>query len=62
MNVTQSGTLRVPGASLFYQVRGSGPLLLMIAGGGGGSAGFNGIANYLAEVPSAVRSTTRAQM
>ncbi len=49
MNVTKSSTLRVPGASLSYEVRGSGPLLLMIAGGGGGRAGFNGIANYLAD-------------
>ena len=49
MNVTKSATLRVPGARLFYQVSGSGPLLLMIAGGGGGSTGFNGIANALAD-------------
>jgi pimeloyl-ACP methyl ester carboxylesterase len=49
MNVTKNGTLRVSGASLSYQVFGSGPLLLMIAGGGGGSAGFNGIANILAD-------------
>jgi pimeloyl-ACP methyl ester carboxylesterase len=49
MNVTKSGTLRVPGASLSYKIRGLGPLLLMIAGGGGGSTGFNGIVNYLAD-------------
>lgn len=45
----KSSTLRVPGANLFYQVRGSGPLLLMISGGGGGSTGFDGIANYLVD-------------
>jgi pimeloyl-ACP methyl ester carboxylesterase len=49
MNSAKSTTLRVPGARLFYQVSGSGPLLLMIAGGGGGSAGFHGIANALAD-------------
>ena len=49
MDVTKSGTLRVPGASLSYQVCGSGPLLLMISGGGGGHLGLNGIANLLAD-------------
>ncbi len=49
MSLTKSDTLRVPGASLPYEIRGSGPLLLLIAGGGGGGAGFNGIANYLAD-------------
>jgi len=49
MNVTKGGILCVPGASIFYQMSGSGPLLLMIAGGGGGSTGFSGIANALAD-------------
>ena len=49
MSVTKSGTLRVPGARLSYQVSGSGSLLLMISGGGGSRAGFNGIANLLAD-------------
>jgi pimeloyl-ACP methyl ester carboxylesterase len=49
MSLTKSDTLRVQGASLFYEVRGTGPLLLMIAGGGGGGDGFNGIANPLAD-------------
>lgn len=31
----RNGTLAVSGASLYYEVRGSGPLLLMIHGGGG---------------------------
>src|SRR5579871_4900342 len=48
MSLTKSGTLRVPGATLYYEVRGSGPLLLMIAGGGGGSGGdCNGFVNHL---------------
>jgi hypothetical protein len=37
MSLTKSGTLRVPGASLSYEMRGSGPLLLLIVGGGGGA-------------------------
>lgn len=50
MSLTKSGILRVPGASLYYEVRGSGPLLLMIAGGGGGGAGdWNGFVNYLTD-------------
>ena len=29
----QSSTLKVPGASLYYETRGSGPVLLIIPGG-----------------------------
>lgn len=43
----QHGTLTVPGATLAYQIRGSGPLLLLIPGGAGGSDGYNTIAGYL---------------
>ena len=46
MSLTKSDTLRVPGASLYYEVRGSGPLLLMIAGGGGD---WNGFVNHLTD-------------
>ncbi len=50
MSLTKSDTLRVPGASLYYEVRGSGPLLLMIAGGGGGGGGdWNGFVNHLTD-------------
>jgi pimeloyl-ACP methyl ester carboxylesterase len=49
MSTTTSSTLHVPGATLSYEVRGTGPFLLMIAGGSGGSAGYNGIANLLAD-------------
>jgi pimeloyl-ACP methyl ester carboxylesterase len=48
MSSTKSGTLRVPGAHLAYEVRGSGPALLLIHGGGGDARAFNGIAKYLA--------------
>ncbi|MFJ9643643.1 alpha/beta fold hydrolase [Streptomyces sp. NPDC101206] len=42
------GTLRVNGATLYYEVRGRGPLLLLIPGGTGGAAAFDGIADDLA--------------
>ncbi|MGW3322164.1 alpha/beta fold hydrolase [Streptomyces virginiae] len=42
------GHLRVNGATLRYEVRGHGPLLLLIPGGSGGAASFDGIADDLA--------------
>ena len=42
------GTLRVNGATLHYEVRGRGPLLLLIPGGTGGAAAFDGVADDLA--------------
>ncbi|MDK9496606.1 alpha/beta hydrolase [Streptomyces katrae] len=41
-------SLRVNGATLHYEVRGQGPLLLLIPGGTGGAAAFDGIAGELA--------------
>ena len=35
-----TGTLAVPGASLYYELSGSGPLLLVVQGGAGGAAGL----------------------
>lgn len=43
-----TGHLRVDGATLHYEVRGSGPLLLLIPGGAGDAASFDGIADDLA--------------
>ncbi|MFH8343450.1 alpha/beta fold hydrolase [Streptomyces sp. NPDC018045] len=43
-----TGSLRVNGATLHYEVRGRGPLLLLIPGGSGGAASFDGIADALA--------------
>ncbi|WP_030677582.1 alpha/beta fold hydrolase [Streptomyces rimosus] len=43
-----TGRLRVNGATLHYEVRGRGPLLLLIPGGTGGAAAFDGIADALA--------------
>ncbi|RFU85594.1 alpha/beta hydrolase [Streptomyces triticagri] len=41
-------SLRVDGATLHHEVRGSGPLLLLIPGGAGDSASYDGIADDLA--------------
>jgi len=41
--------LPVPGASLYYEVRGSGPVLLMIPGGPMDAGGFKEIAERLAD-------------
>lgn len=45
----RTDTLRVPGAILYYEVRGNGPLLLLLPGGGGDAAVFDPIAETLAE-------------
>jgi pimeloyl-ACP methyl ester carboxylesterase len=49
MSEMRTGTLAVPGASLFYKVLGSGPLLLLLPGGSGDAEAFNGIAGHLAD-------------
>ncbi|WP_141578570.1 alpha/beta fold hydrolase [Actinomadura sp. WMMA1423] len=43
------GKLDVPGATLHYEVRGSGPVLLLICGGIYDAAGYAGLAGALAE-------------
>src|SRR5260370_29401339 len=48
MDGTQIDTLKVPGASLYYKVRGTGPVLLMLQGGAGDAEASDGIAGYLA--------------
>ncbi|WP_030304364.1 alpha/beta fold hydrolase [Streptomyces katrae] len=48
MTAPTIGSLRVNGATLHYEVRGRGPLLLLIPGGSGGAASFDGIADDLA--------------
>ncbi|MGW4050188.1 alpha/beta fold hydrolase [Streptomyces sp. NPDC004779] len=42
------GSLRVNGATLHYETRGRGPLLLLIPGGTGGASSFDGIVDDLA--------------
>jgi pimeloyl-ACP methyl ester carboxylesterase len=48
MNVPATGTLSVEGATLYYEMRGSGPPLLMIPGGGCDAGIFDGVAGPLA--------------
>src|SRR5439155_22098314 len=51
MNTTVPMTterLEVPGASLYYEVRGSGPVLLMMPGGPADAGAFRRIAENLA--------------
>ena len=59
-------TLPVPGASLYYEVRGSGPVLLMIPGGPADAGGFKGIADRLADTYTVVtydcRGNSRSPM
>jgi pimeloyl-ACP methyl ester carboxylesterase len=45
----QTETIQAPGATLYYEVRGSGPLLLMIAGGPSDADAFGGLATALAD-------------
>jgi pimeloyl-ACP methyl ester carboxylesterase len=44
----KTATLSVPGASLYYEVRGSGPVLLMMPGGPADASAFRNIAGHLA--------------
>ncbi|MEU3354627.1 alpha/beta fold hydrolase [Streptomyces sp. NPDC037389] len=48
MDTLTTGTLAVPGARLYYEVRGAGPPLLLIAGGNSDAAVFEGLAVVLA--------------
>ncbi|MFF1542633.1 alpha/beta fold hydrolase [Streptomyces sp. NPDC058291] len=48
MTAPTAGSLRVNGATLHYEVRGQGPLLLLIPGGTGGAASFDDVADDLA--------------
>ena len=48
MHSTKPHTLKVPGASIYYEVQGAGPLLLMIPGGPTDAGVFAGLAASLA--------------
>ncbi|WP_098897466.1 alpha/beta fold hydrolase [Streptomyces sp. st77] len=48
MTAPTISSLRVNGATLHYEVRGRGPLVLLIPGGTGGVASFDGVAEDLA--------------
>src|ERR1700737_2786627 len=43
----KTSLLKVPGASIYYEVRGSGPVLLMMPGGPADAGAFRRIAEYL---------------
>ncbi|AJH76405.1 alpha/beta hydrolase fold family protein [Bacillus cereus ATCC 4342] len=49
MSIVKNGTLQVIGASIYYEVRGSGPILLLIHGGGGDADKFHNVADHLAK-------------
>ncbi|WP_218019260.1 alpha/beta fold hydrolase [Nocardia niwae] len=49
MDVPTSQTLAVPGATLYYEIRGAGPLLLLIPGGNGDAGTFDALAERLAD-------------
>ena len=42
MNAPRTGTLKVPGATLHYETRGSGPVLLLVTGGAGDAGLYAG--------------------
>ncbi|MBB6471168.1 alpha/beta fold hydrolase [Sphaerisporangium rubeum] len=45
----KTAKLDVPGAHLYYEIQGSGPVLLLIAGGNGDTAGFTALSRLLAD-------------
>lgn len=47
--MTQTGTIRTDGATLYYERRGSGPALLMISGGGGDAGYYSVVGDLLAD-------------
>lgn len=66
MMSTKTNTLRVPGATLSYEVCGRGPLLLLIPGGGNDRIVFHEIVNDLADQYTVVtydrRGLSRSQL
>jgi pimeloyl-ACP methyl ester carboxylesterase len=55
----QSWILKVPGAQLYYETEGSGPVLLMIPGGPGDAGGFADLARFLTDRYTVVRYDPR---
>jgi pimeloyl-ACP methyl ester carboxylesterase len=49
MSIKNADTLRVPGAHLYYEVRGSGPVLVLSAGGAGDADSYNRLVEYLVD-------------
>lgn len=61
MTVVKNGTLQVPRASIYYEVRGKWPVPLMIHGGGGGADKFLKVADHLADWYTVVTYDRRGQ-
>jgi pimeloyl-ACP methyl ester carboxylesterase len=55
----QSSTLKVPGAQLYFEIQGTGPILLMIPGGPTDAGIFAGLAHFLADRYTVVRYDPR---
>ena len=56
----RSNTLKVPGAKVYYEVQGSGPVLLMIPGGPADAGIFTALAGHLAGSYTTVRYDPRS--
>jgi len=59
ISAIQSSLLRVPGAQLYYEVQGTGPVLLMIPGGPTDAGIFSAVAKFLADRFTVVRYDPR---
>lgn len=62
MSPVKPGTQTVPGASMCHEVRGSGPLLLMLPGAPAGAGGFAAFADRYTGVTHGTRSTSRSSL
>ncbi|MFF0475346.1 alpha/beta fold hydrolase [Streptomyces sp. NPDC004284] len=56
MKVVDVGTVKVPGATLHHESRGTGPVLLLVPGGAGDAGLFEGMADLLADAGHTVVS------
>jgi pimeloyl-ACP methyl ester carboxylesterase len=54
MDEIKAGTLQAPGASLYYKMRGAGPILLILQGGSGNADGSDALADRLVDSYSVV--------
>ena len=66
MSPTRTATMKVPGATLYYEVTGSGPLLLIVPGAPADAGGFAALADQLADRYTVVtydwRGTSRSPL